>query len=160
MNEDARYGRAMMKWLRKVVPDLFLAAVVALLVTVAMQRLNDVETARIEAEGRAAARDGLTLDERIDVVDGSIRRSTLVHLPALIALSGAIVGLAARHRRWAWLTAVGSVLPALIMGVAFFVDRPLPASVLVGAYLLLAISTAMAGTALRRRLEPVSVHNV
>jgi hypothetical protein len=94
-----------------VVPDLFLAAVVALLVTMAIRQLDGAEVARIQLDARAAADNGLTLDERIDVYDGSIRRSTLFQLPALIALSGALVGLTCRNRRWAWLTAIGSVLP-------------------------------------------------
>jgi len=147
----------MKKWIKSVVPDLFLAAVVALLVTVAMSQLDGAEAVRIRTDARAAAEDGLTLDERIDVFDGSIRRSTLFHLPALIALSGVVVGLACRHRRWAWLTAVGSIIPALIMGVAFFVDRPLPASFLVTAYSALAASMAMAGAALRQKLLPARV---
>jgi hypothetical protein len=147
----------MKKWLRSVVPDLFLAAVVALLLTVAMNQFDGAETIRIRANARAAAEDGLTLDERIDVFDGSIRRSTLFHLPALIALSSVIVGLACRNRRWAWLTAIASILPALIMGVAFFVDRPLPAGALVTAYTALAVAMAMVGSALRRKLQPASV---
>ena len=144
----------MKEWIKSVVPDLFLAAVVALLVTVAMSQLDGAEAVRIRTDARAAAEDGLTLDERIDVFDGSIRRSTLFHLPALIALSGVVVGLACRNRRWAWLTAIGSILPALIMGVAFFVDRPIPAGVLVTAYTALAVLTAMAGSALRQKLLP------
>ncbi len=147
----------MKKLLRSVVPDLFLAAVVALLVTVAMNQLDGTETQRIRADARAAAEDGLTLDERIDVFDGSIRRSTLLHLPALIALSGVVVGLACRNRRWAWLTAIASILPALIMGVAFFVDRPIPAGVLVTTYTALAVSMALAGAALRQKLLPAKV---
>jgi hypothetical protein len=144
----------MKKWLRSVVPDLFLAAVVALLVTVAMNQLDGNETLRIRADAQAAAEDGLTLDERIDVLGGSIRRSTLFHYPALIAFSGVIVGLVCRNRRWAWLTAIGSILPALIMGAAFFVDRPFPASFLVTAYSVLAVSMAFAGSALRNQLIP------
>jgi hypothetical protein len=147
----------MKNWLRRVVPDLFLAAVVALLVTMAMHRLDGVEAVRIQTDARAAAEDGLTLDERIDVVGSSMRRSTLLHLPALIALSGVVVGLACRNRRWAWLTAIGSILPALIMGVAFFVDRPLPATFLVTAYTALAVLMAMAGAALRQKLLPARV---
>jgi len=147
----------MKKWIKSVVPDLFLAAVVALLVTVAMSQLDGAEAVRIRTDARAAAEDGLTIDERIDVFDGSIRRSTLLHLPALIALSGVVVGLACRNRRWAWLTAIGSIIPALIMGVAFFVDRPLPASFLVTAYSALAASMAMAGAALRQKLLPARV---
>jgi hypothetical protein len=91
------------------------------------------------------------------VYDGSIRRSTLFQLPALIALSGALVGLTCRNRRWAWLTAIGSVLPALIMGVAFFVDRPFPAGALLTVYTALAISMALAGSALRQKLLPAMV---
>jgi hypothetical protein len=144
-------------WLRKVVPDLFLAAVVALLVMVAIQQLEGVEAARMRSETHVASEDGLTLDERIDVVGGSIRRSALLHLPGLVALGGALVGLLCRNRRWAWLTAIGSVIPALIMGVAFFVDRPIPASVLVTAYMALAVAMATAGTTLRRKLMPVKV---
>ena len=144
-------------WLRKVVPDLFLAAVVALLVMVAIQQLEGVEAARMRSETHVASEDGLTLDERIDVVGGSIRRSALLHLPGLVALGGALVGLLCRNRRWAWLTAIGSVIPALIMGVAFFVDRPIPAVVLVTAYMALAVAMAMAGTTLRRKLMPAKV---
>jgi hypothetical protein len=147
----------MKKWIKNVVPDLFLAAVVALLVTVAMNQLDGTEIQRIRNDARAAAQDGLTLDERIDVYDGSIRRSTLLHLPALIALSGVIVGLACRNRRWAWLAAIGSILPALIMGVAFFIDRPISAGVLVTTYAALAISMALAGSALRQKLLPARV---
>ena len=147
----------MKKWLRTVVPDLFLAAVVALLVTVAMNQLDGTEAIRIRENARAAAEDGLTLDERIDVLGGSIRRSTLLHLPALIALSGVIVGLACRNRRWAWLTAVGAVLPALVMGIGYFVDRPVFASFLVTAYLALAFLTALVGSALRQRLAAARV---
>jgi len=147
----------MKSWIRSVVPDLFLAAVVALLVTVAIQNLDLSEIERIRTDAQSAAEDGLTLDERIDVYDGSIRRSTLFHLPVIIALSGGVVGLACRKRRWAWLTAVGSVLPALIMGVAFFVDRPFTASFLVTAYIGLAISMALAASALRPILRPAGV---
>jgi hypothetical protein len=147
----------MKKWLRSVVPDLFLAAVVALLVTVAMIQLDDAEGVRITSDARAAAVDGLTLDERIDVIGGSIRRSTLFHLPALIAFSGVIVGLTSRNQRWAWLTAIGSILPALIMGIGFFVDRPLPASFLVTAYSALAVLMALVGSALRQKLIPARV---
>ncbi len=144
----------MMKWLRSVVPDLLLAAVVALLVTLALNQFDEAETVRIRADARAAAENGLTLDERIDVFDDSIRRSTLLHLPALIALGGVVVGLACRNHRWAWLTAIASILPALIMGAAFFVDRPLPASFLVTGYSVLAVSTALAASALRQQLLP------
>jgi hypothetical protein len=147
----------MKSWLRKVVPDLFLAALIALLVTMALHQLDDVETVRIQSDRRAASADGLTLDERIDVLGASMRRSTLLHIPALIALSGMVVGLACRNRRWAWLTSIASVLPALIMGVAFFIDRPVPAAFLVTVYVTLAASMAMAGAALRRKLAPAII---
>ena len=147
----------MMNWLRRVVPDLFLAAVIALLVTMAMHQLDGAERVRIESDKQAAATDGLTLDERIDVLDASMRRSTLFHIPALIALSGILVGLICRNRSWAWLTAIGSVLPALIMGVAFVIDRPIPAVVLVTAYATLAVLMAVVGTVLRRKLVPAKV---
>jgi hypothetical protein len=144
-------------WLRSVVPDLFLAAVVALLVTLAMGYFDGAESRRIRADARAAAKDGLTLDERIEVVGGSIRRSTLVELPILVALAGAAVGLACRNRRWAWLTAVGAILPALVMGIAFFIDRPIPAGTLAAAYTTLGVATALAGGAVRKKLMPAPV---
>jgi hypothetical protein len=147
----------MKNWLRKVVPDLFLAAMVALLVTMAMHQLDGVESVRIQSDRRAASVDGLTLDERIDVLGASMRRSTLVQFPALIALSAMLVGLACRNRRWAWLTAIASVLPALIMGAAFFIDRPVPAAVLVTLYVAIAVSMAMAGAALRSKLAPAII---
>jgi hypothetical protein len=147
----------MMNWLRRVVPDLFLAAVIALLVTMAMHQLDGAETVRIESDRQAAATDGLTLDERIDVLDASMRRSTLVHFPALIALSGVLVGLACRNRSWAWLTAIGSVLPVLIMGVGFVIDRPIPAVVLVTTYTALVVLMALIGVALRRKMMPAKV---
>jgi hypothetical protein len=144
-------------WLRKVVPDLFLAAVVALLVTLAMNQLDGTETERIRSDARIAAEDGYTIDERFDVFDRSIRRSTLLHLPLLVALSGVVVGLLCRNRGWAWLTAIGSVIPALIMGVAFFIDRPVPASILMTVYMVLAVVMATAASAVRRRLLPVRI---
>jgi len=147
----------MMKWLRRVVPDLFLAAVIALLVTMAMHQLDGAESARIQSDKQAAATDGLTLDERIDVLAASMRRSTLLHIPALIALSAMLVGLICRNRSWAWLTAIGSVLPALIMGVGFVIDRPVPAVVLVTTYMTLAVLMATAGTVLRRKLASAKV---
>jgi hypothetical protein len=141
-----------MRWLRKVVPDLFLAALIALLITLAMNQLDDVETLRIKAERQAAAADGLTLDERIDVLGASMRRSTLFHLPLLIAVGGLLAGLASRNQRWAWLTAVGSVLPALVMGYAFFIDRFAAAALLVAGYVGLAVATSAAGTTLRQKI--------
>jgi hypothetical protein len=141
-----------MRWLRKVVPDLFLAALIALLITLAMNQLDDVETLRIKAEKQAAAADGLTLDERIGVLADSMKRSTLFHLPSLIALGGVVAGFACRNRRWAWLTAAGSVLPALVMGCAFFIDRFAAAALLVAGYVGLAVATSVAGTTLRQKI--------
>jgi hypothetical protein len=149
----------MNKWLRKVVPDLALAAVVALLLTMVINQLDGIETVRIKSDEQVAATDGLTLDERIDVLDASIRRSTLLHLPALVSAAGILVGFACRNGRWAWLTAIGSVLPALIMGVAFFVDSPAPAVVLVTVYTALAAVMALATTALRRRMLAAKVRS-
>lgn len=156
---EGRANERMKKWLRRVVPDLFLAAVVALLVTLAIQRFDEAEGVRIRSEARAAAQDGLTLDERIDVVGRSIQRSTLLQLPALVALSGIVVGLGCRNRRWAWLTAIASIVPAMVMGVAYFIDRPLPASALATAYVALAVSMAMATSALRQKVLPAPVRS-
>ena len=142
----------MMKWLRRVVPDLFLASLVALLITLAIHHLDRAESSRINSDMEIAAEEGLTLDERISIVDGSIKRSTLVYLPLLVAFSGAAVGVGCRNRRWAWLTAIGAILPAVIMGVAFFIDRPFPASLVATVYSVLAVSTASGGAALRRKL--------
>jgi hypothetical protein len=142
----------MMKWLRKIVPDLFLAAVVALLITIAMNQLDDVETLRIKADKQAAAADGLTLDERIEVLGDSMRRSTLLHLPSLIVVGGIIAGLACRNQRWAWLTAIGSILPALVMGYAFFIDRSIAAALLVAGYSGLAVAASVAGTTLHQKI--------
>jgi len=141
-----------MNWLRRVVPDLFLAAVVALLVTLALHHLDRAESRRINSDLKIAAEEGLTLDERISVVDGSIKRSTLVYLPLLVAFSGVGVGVGCRNRRWAWLTAIGAILPAVIMGVAFFIDRPFPASLVATVYSALAVVTAATGVALRQKL--------
>jgi hypothetical protein len=147
----------MKDWLRRVVPDLFLAAVVALLVTFAVQHLDKTEVERIREDAQVASEEGLTRDERIDVVGGSIRRSTLFHLPILIAVAGAVVGLGCRNRSWASLTAVGAALPALSMGVAFFIDRPIPASVLATLYASLAIAMASIGGVVRRKIFPATV---
>ena len=147
----------MKNWLRRVVPDLFLATVLALLVTLAIQHLDRSEVERIRDDALVAAAEGLTLDERIDVVGGSIRRSTFFHLPILIAVASAVVGLVCRNRSWAWLTAIGAVLPALGMGAAFFIDRPLPASALLALYTALATAMALIGAFLRRKWLPATV---
>jgi len=147
----------MKNWIRRVVPDLFLAAVVALLVTFAIQHLDKAEVERIRDDAQVASEEGLTLDERIEVVGGSIQRSTLIHLPILIAVAGAVVGLGCRNRSWAWLTSIGAALPALSMGVAFFIDRPIPASVLATLYTSLAIAMALIGGVVRRKFFPATV---
>ncbi len=110
----------MKDWLRRITPDLFLAAVVALVIMVAVHKLDAVEDQRISADAQTLASDGLTIDERIDVLDDSIRRSTMLYLPALAGFGGVAVGLASRRRRWAWLTAIGAIIPALLMGAGFF----------------------------------------
>jgi hypothetical protein len=141
----------MNEWLRRVTPDLFLAAVVALVITMALQTLDSIEKQRIDGDAQALAGDGLTIDERIDILDESIRRSTLLYLPALAGLGGAAVGLASRRRRWAWLTAIGAIVPALLMGAAFFVDTPLPGGMATAIYILIAVTLATAVVAMRER---------
>ena len=139
----------MNEWLRRVTPDLFLAAVVALVITVALHTKDNEEKRKINGAAEALADDGLTIDERIDILDESIRRSTLLYLPALAGLGGAAVGLASRRRRWAWLTAIGAIVPALLMGAAFFVDTPLPGGLAAAIYMLIAVSLATVVVAMR-----------
>ena len=83
----------MKEWLRRETPDLFLAAVVALVIMVAVHTLDGVEDQRINADARTLASDGLTIDERINVLDDSIRRSTMLYLPVLAGFGGIAVGL-------------------------------------------------------------------
>ncbi len=135
----------MINWLRRVTPDLFLAAVVALLITLALDKLDTIESDRIVGGVRWAARDGLTIDERIGVfeqfirrsifvhqraaigvLEQSIRRSIFFHQPVLVAGAAIIVGFICRNRRWAWLTAIMAIVPALLMGAGFLVDCPPP----------------------------------
>ena len=141
----------MNEWLRRVIPDFLLAAVVALVITVALHTLDTIEKQRINGAAEALAEDGLTIDERIDILDDSIRRSTLLYLPALAGLGGAAVGLGSRRRQWAWLTAIGAIAPALLMGAAFFVDTPLPGGMAAAIYMLIAVLLATAVAALRDR---------
>ena len=141
----------MNEWLRRVIPDLLVAAVVALVITVALHTLDAIEKQKIDGAAQALAGDGLTIDERIDILDESIRRSTLLYLPALAGLGAAAVGLASHRRRWAWLTAIGAIAPALLMGAAFFVDTPLPGSLAAAIYMLIAVSLATAVVAMRDR---------
>ncbi|MEJ2580054.1 MAG: hypothetical protein P8127_00195 [Acidobacteriota bacterium] len=147
----------MRSWLRTVVPDLFLASVVALLVTVAMVQLDETESTRIRVDAQEAAADGLTLDERIEVYQESIRRSTLLHLPLLVAAAGALIGLISRNRSWSWLTAIGAALPAIIMGIAFFIDRPIPAGAVLISYTAIASSMSLVTLTLRQRLIPAGI---
>ncbi len=147
-------ARAIHEWLRRIVPDLFLAAVVALLVTFVANYFEGTETRRINDDLRAASGGGLTLDEHVDVLAGSIRRSALLHLPLLAVGGGAAVGLACRNRRWAWLTAVGAVAPTLLWVAALFIDRPVAAATLAGAYVTIAVIPAVAVAAARGLLRP------
>ena len=144
----------MINWLRRVTPDLFLAAVVALLITLALDKLDKVESDRINGGVRWAARDGLTIEERIGVFEQSIRRSIFVHQPVLVAGVAIIVGFICRNRRWAWLTAILAIIPALLMGAGFLVDSPLPGSALMAVYVTLGVFLASVGVVVRNRLVP------
>lgn len=139
----------MNEWLRRVIPDILLAAVVALVITVALNTLDAIEKQKIDDAAQILAGDGLTIDERIDILDESIRRSTLLYLPVLAGLGGAAVGLVSRRRRWAWLTAIGAIVPALLMGAGFFVDTPLPGGMAMVFYIVIAVSLATAVVAMR-----------
>jgi hypothetical protein len=144
----------MINWLRRVPPDLFLAAVVALLITLALDKLDKVESDRINGGVRWAARDGLTIDERIGVFEQSIRRSIFFHQPVLVAGAAIIVGFICRNRRWAWLTAILAIIPALLMGAGFLVDSPLPGSALMAVYVTLGVVLASLSVVVRNRLVP------
>jgi len=146
----------MINWLRRVTPDLFLAAVVALLITVVLDKLDKVESDRIVGGVRWAAHDGLTLDERISVFEQSIRRSIFIHQPVLVACAVIVVGLICRNRRWAWLTATLAIAPALLMGAGFLLDAPLAGSVLIASYITLAAFLASLSVTLRNRFLPAA----
>jgi len=149
----------MYAWIRRVTPDLFLAAVIALLITLAQNHLDGMESSRIVDGVRSVAHDGLTFDERIGAFRSSIRRSTLVHLPILVGLGAVLVGSICRNRSWAWLTALLAVIPALLMGISFFVDTPIPAFILVTVYIGLAVSLATASVVVRNRFITVEIHH-
>ena len=149
----------MYAWIRRVTPDLFLAAVIALLITVAQNQLDGMESRRIVDGVRSVAHDGLTFDERIGVFRNSIRRSTLLHLPFLVAMGAVSVGFICRNRSWAWLTALLAIIPALLMGISFFIDTPIPAFVLVSYYIALAISSASITVFFRNRFISVEIWN-
>ncbi len=144
-------------WIRSVTPDLFLAALVALLITLALHKMEGYEKKRIAAETYEASEGGLTFDEAIQVVGDSIRRSTRFYIPLLIVLGGAGVGLACRHRRWAWLTTGLAIIPAILTGVSFYLDTPASGGALTLTYLLLAAFVATSMVAARSRFEPVKI---
>lgn len=144
----------MINWLRRVTPDLFLAAVVALLITLALDKLDTIESDRIIGGVRWAAQDGLTIDERIEVFERSIRRSILVHQPILVAAAAIIVGFFCRIRHWAWLTAILAISPVLLMGAGFLIDTPLTGSVLMAAYVTLVVFLATTSVVVRNRFVP------
>jgi hypothetical protein len=149
----------MYAWIRRVTPDLFLAAVVALLITVAQHQLDGIESRLIVDSVRSVAHDGLTFDERIGAFGSSIRRSTLFYLPILVATGAFVVGMICRNRSWAWLTALLAVIPSLLMGISFFIDTPLPAVILLSVYIALAVSLATASVAVRNRFIAVEIHH-
>jgi hypothetical protein len=142
----------MYAWIRRVTPDLFLAAVVALLITLALNHMEKVETRRMGAEAAVAAADGFSLDERISVVGSSIRRATRVYIPILVALGGAVVGLVCRLRRWAWLTALLAIIPAILTGGSFYIDVPSWALIITCTYVGIAALSAVLLVQLRGRL--------
>ena len=147
----------MNKWLRRVLPDIFLAACVALLLTVVMNELDTYEANQIVAEVRWAADGGLTLDERLGAFERSIRRSTLMYIPGLVAMAGLLVALICRNRRRAWLTSILAVIPAVLIGASFLIDRPVWAAGLVAVYAGITVSVAATVVAVRNRLNPVVV---
>ena len=146
----------MYQWLRRVTPDLFLAAVVALLLTLALRALDGIEDRRIHSDVRVEAQDGLTIDEHIDVFDRSIRRSVWVQLPLLVVAASLVVGLFCRQRRWVWLIAILAVVPTLLMGGSFFIDLPLAGSSVVATYVGIAVAVASSAVAIRKRVVPVA----
>lgn len=137
-------------WLRRVAPDLLIAACAALAIMAVIHQLEAREQTRMVAEIRSAAVDGLTLDERLGAYESSIGRSVRLQLPLLAVAGGLVVGAGCRQRRWAWLTAIAAALPALAMGVAYFIDRPAPAAAVTAAYALCAAIPASAVARLRR----------
>lgn len=145
--------RKISAWLRRVTPDLFIAAVVALFITLALHQLEAYEGQRIldDATAAAADADGLSLDDRIEVVGDSIHRSTRFYVPLLAAAGGAAVGLACRLKRWAWLITIIAVLPALLTGASFYIDLPIRVGFATSLYILLAVAAAQLMVVARRR---------
>lgn len=146
----------MKSWLRRVVPDLLLAACIGLLLTLVLQQLDRYESDVIIAEVRWAAEGGLTLEERMGAFTRSIRRTTMFYIPVLVGLAGLFVGLMCRNRRQAWLTAILAVTPAALIGFGFFVDTPAPATVFVAGSIAIPIVVATSVVAVRDRLNPVA----
>jgi hypothetical protein len=145
-------------WLRRILPDLVIAAVVGLLATIAVHHLEKRESERVRAGLVAAGEQPAghfleTLDLQIDVLESSIRRSTLVQLPLLVLASGGLVGLA-RPGRWrrAWIPGVLAAMPPMAMGVAFVIDVPAAAAGVVFGYVAIAVLSAVAAAWLRSRI--------
>jgi hypothetical protein len=139
-------------WLRRVTPDLFLASLIALFITLALHQLEAYESERMIADATAAARDGLTFDERISVVGDSIRRSTRLYVPLLVVFGGASVGLVCRLKKWAWLTSLLATIPALLIAAGFYIDLPLRVAAMTASYVVLGTVVAHAVVAFRRRV--------
>jgi len=149
-------SRIVNQWLRRVTPDLFLAALVALLITIALDAFDQIERDRIVGGVRWEAHEGLTIDERLDVFDASIRRSIFIHQPVLVAVGAICVGFFCRIRSWAWLTTILAITPALLMGAGFLIDTPLDGSALMAGYVALAVVLSSVSVAIRNRLVPVA----
>jgi hypothetical protein len=147
----------MVAWLRRVTPDLFLAAVVALVITLGLSALDRVERQRIADDLRSASPNGLSFDERLQAVERSISRSVFLHLPLLVVGASVVTALACRNRRWAWLTSLLAVVPSLLLGGSFFIDLPATGSAVIASYVVLSIVSAHGALALRARLLPVPV---
>ncbi len=147
----------MIAWLRRVTPDLFLAAVVALLITLGLNALDRVEGQRIADDLESASHDGVSFDERLAALERSISRSVFLHVPLLVAGASVVTALACRNRRWAWLTSLLAVAPSLLMGGSFYIDLPATGSAVIAAYVALSILSAHAAIALRARLLPAPV---
>jgi hypothetical protein len=71
-----------------------------------------------------------------------------------VAGAAIVVGFFCRNRGWAWLTATLAITPALLMGGGFFLDAPLPGSILIASYVALASLLASFSVAVRNRLVP------
>jgi len=145
-------------WLRRILPDLVIAAVVGLLATIAVHHLETREAERVRdglvAAGEAPAGHFLdTLDRQIDVLESSIQRSTLVQLPLVVLASGGLVGLA-RPGRWrrAWIPGVLAAMPPMAMGVAFVIDVPAAAAGVMLGYVAIAALSALTAAWIRSRI--------